>query len=73
MPPRDEHGRFFSGRCIHDDCDGELRSTRDAIDGVLVWYCDGLRPMGPDKELDACNYAHVDGSEPDEQVRQGER
>lgn len=57
-PPRDHHGRFIPVKCPDPNCGaGKL-----IYEGDGIWECDGLLdPENPNREFDACPYAHRDG------------
>lgn len=66
--PYDDRGRRVSKACPNPDCDGTLQpeSVRDLQSGKLIgktlWRCNGLvDPNDPDKELQACEFSHMDG------------
>jgi hypothetical protein len=55
--PRDNHGKFFTRRCVDPKCDGEL--VRDDREGY--WRCNGLSHRGDCDPLEECRYWHRDG------------
>jgi hypothetical protein len=59
--PRDDKGHFVPRACPNPDCSGILQAEHEPGTG-LVWRCDGLiDPNDPNKELEACEFSHIDG------------
>lgn len=59
--PYDEKGRFVSLVCPDEDCDGFLVPEKDLL-GLECWRCNGLvDPNDSDKDLEACEFVHIDG------------
>lgn len=55
--PRNEKGQYVTLTCPDINCSGQL-----VYGGDGKWYCDGLvDPNHPDKELEACGFAHWNG------------